>query len=65
MTPTPTARSAGAPAAIRLPIKALIAIAIRNANTGLSRTTAVIIDNRQVGKLFMPLPPVDAGLGYL
>jgi hypothetical protein len=66
MAPPTTARSAGTPpAAIREPIKISIAIAIRNANTGLSKTTAAIIDNRQVGKLLMPLPPVNIDLGHL
>ena len=46
MTPAMTARSAGTPPATsREPIKISTAIAIRNANTGLSRTTAAMIDN--------------------
>ena len=60
-----TARGAGTPTAIIEPIMVSTAIAIRNANTGLSRTTAAIIENCQVGWLLMPSPLVSADKGCL
>src|SRR5207302_9988967 len=65
MTPAVTrAGSTGAPASTSRPIRISTAIATRNANTGLSRTATVIMDNgAQVGRFLMVLPPTHIDLG--
>ena len=67
MAPTaPTARPGRSPASYRTPIKISIPIAIKNANTGLSSTTAPPIDHMaQVGRLLTASRPADTDLGYL
>jgi hypothetical protein len=59
------ARSAGIPPSIRESMKISIAIAIRNARTGLSTAATAIDHVAQVGRLLTALPPADTDLGYL
>jgi L-lactate utilization protein LutC len=65
----PVARRAGsaeAPASTNRPITISTAIAIKNANTGLSRTATAIMDNgAQEGKFLTVLPASYINLGQL
>lgn len=62
---TARGRSTGTPASISEPIKISIAIAVRNASTGLSTAAAAIDHIAQVGRLLTRIPTADAELGYL